>query len=116
MINFREIFNVRYGYFMFWLVLVLFLLLFIVNRNIRTSFKIVGNIIFTSGVVSLVMVVLFNIVVNMLVGNTYKIFVSVISDTLYSNLLFRGIINMVIGGILMVIYYFVSKRENVTYS
>ena len=115
MINYREIFNVRYGYFLFGLILVLFVLLFIVNKDIRVSFKIVGNILFSSGIVCLVTVFLFKIVINFLVGDIYMMFVSVISDNLYSNLLYRGGINLLIGSILYVIYYFLDKNSNVKY-
>lgn len=111
MINYREIFNVRYGIFFFGLIFCLFVLLFVVNGNIRTNFKIVGEVLFYSGVVSLIMVFLFRAVINMLVGNVYMVFVSVISDTLYRNLVYRGGINVILGVILKIIYVFILKEK-----
>jgi len=116
MINYREIFNVRYGYFFFSLIIILFLLLLIVNRDIKSSFKMVGNILFSSGIVCLVIVLLFNIVINFFVGDIYMLFVSVISDTLYENLLYRGIVNLFIGGILIFIYNYLNKKKNINFS
>ena len=59
---------------------------------------------------------MFNIVINFLVGDMYMMFVSVISDNLYRNLLYRGGINLLIGGILYIIYYFLDKNSNIKYS
>jgi len=116
MINFREIFNARYGIFFIILIFVLFFLLLIVNRDIKDSFRVVSKILFASGIFSIVLVVLFNICISMFVGNVYRMFVSVISDSLCNNLLYRGIVNIILGGILWGIYYLISKRENVKYS
>jgi len=44
------------------------------------------------------------------------LFVSVISDTLYENLLYRGIVNLFIGGILIFIYNYLNKKKNINFS
>lgn len=118
MINFREIFNVRYGIYFIVLIFVLFFLLLIVNRDIKDSFRVVSKILFASGIFSIVLVILFNICINFLVGNVYRVFVSVISDSLCNNLLYRGIVNIILGSILWGIYYYLDKRvkEDIKYS
>ena len=103
MINFREIFNVKYGYIGIGIIVLFLLILIFVNKDIFKSFRNVGVILIISGIISAVIGLLFNFGINIFVDNTYKVFVDVIGDSFYSSLLVRGGICLAFGIVLEII-------------
>lgn len=103
MINFREIFNVKYGYIGIGIIVLLLLILIFVNKDIFKSFRNVGVILIVSGIISAIIGLLFNFGINIFVDNTYKVFVDVIGNSFYSSLLVRGGIYLVFGIVLEII-------------
>lgn len=114
MINFREIFNSSYGYLFLVIIFVLFLILIFVKREILGSFKVVSNILFISGILCLVISIVFRLGVKLFIDSSYQIFVRVISDNLCSSLLYRGIIHILISIVLYGIYYYFGKKKEQT--
>ncbi len=111
MINFREIFNVKYGYIVIGIIVLFLLILIFVNKDIFKSFRNVGVILIISGIISAVIGLLFNFGINIFVDNTYKVFVDVIGDSFYSSLLVRGGICLTFGIVLEIIGIVLGRKK-----
>ena len=111
MINFREIFNVKYGYIGIGIIVLFLLILIFVNKDIFKSFRNVGVILIISGIISAVIGLLFNFGINIFVDSTYKVFVDVIGDSFYSSLLVRGGICLVFGIVLEIIGVVLNRKK-----
>ena len=111
MINFREIFNVKYGYIGIGIIVLFLLILIFVNKDIFKSFRNVGVILIISGIISAVIGLLFNFGINIFVDSTYKVFVDVIGDSFYSSLLVRGAICLVFGIVLEIIGFVLNRKK-----
>ncbi len=111
MINFRELFNVSYGYWLLGIVLVLLLVLVLIKRDLIACFRSVGTILFISGILCLVVSFVCRFGVLLFVDSSYRVFVRIISDNLCSSLLYRGIIEMLVGGGLWVVYYYLVRKK-----
>jgi len=85
--------------------------MFLINKSINSYFKLVGKILFVSGIISLLLILLFKFIINILVGYRYKLFVDVISESICSGLLYRGIISLLLGIILLVIYKVIRDKN-----
>ena len=103
MINFRNIFNPSYSYFMLMFILVLVILICLLNQNIKSSLKTLGKTILISGIITLVLSLLIELGINAFVTYNYKIFVKVISDSLFVSLLYSAGVSIVIGFLLLVL-------------
>lgn len=111
MINFREIFNVKYGYIGIGIIVLFLLILIFVNKDIFKSFRNVGVILIISGIISAVIGLLFNFGINVFVDSTYKVFVDVIGDSFYSSLLVRGGICLAFGIVLEIIGIVLGRKK-----
>ena len=110
MINFREIFNVYYGYWGFILAIFAVVLLFIINKKWRDNFKMLGRVTFGSGIV----VLLFSFIIKGVISlfdYKYRIFIYVIADNFLSKLNFFGIIFLIISICCLVIYKLLGDRK-----
>lgn len=109
MLNYREIFNPTYGYIGVIIILLLFGVLLIINKNLRESLKLVANIIITSACLNIFLVIIFKIFITLIIDYNFRIFIEVISDTLISNLLTKALIEVVLGVFLFVIYKYLPN-------
>ena len=103
MINFRNIFNPSYSYFMLIFILVLAIIICLVNQNIKTSLNTLGKTILISGIITLAFALLIELGINTLITYNYKIFVKVISNSLFVSLLYSAVISIVIGFFFLVL-------------
>jgi hypothetical protein len=110
-INFREIFNTTYGYIGLGIILLLFLLIIIINRDIKKSFNDIGRITITSGIINIIIYFLIKLLLNVIVNSNYIVFIEVISKTLFTSLLTKAFIWIFIGLILLIIGKFMPSRE-----
>lgn len=111
--NFREIFNMRYGYIGLVVVAILLLFIFLLNKDIKKSFKSVSIIFIVVGVINLIISLLINIIIKVVVDSSYRAFVGVVSNSLYNTLLYISI-GLIIGGIILIIinkYMIKDKKE-----
>lgn len=111
MINFREIFNIRYGYIGIISIIILILLILVINKKINTNLKIISIISIVSGVLDIIAALLTKVFINIL-DNSYKVFIEVISDTLYKYLIYIGISLVIIGTIIFIINKHLKKYNN----
>ena len=110
MINFREIFNVYYGYGGFLLVFGIVVLLFFINKNWRENFKMMGKVTLGSGIVVLVVSFIIKGAIS-LFDYKYRIFIYVIADNFLNKLNFFGIVFLLMSGCCLVIYKLLGVRK-----
>ena len=108
MINFRQIFNMNYGYLGVIIVIIFLILIILINKNIQTSLKQLGIIASTASILNFLFLIIINFLTELELLNNYKIFIEVITKTfskeltLYSLvILFLGIISLTISKILL---------------
>ena len=108
MINFRQIFNMNYGYLGVIIVIIFLILIILINKNIQTSLKQLGIIAITASILNFLFLIIINFLTELELLNNYKIFIEVITKTfsqeltLYSLvILFLGIISLTISKILL---------------
>lgn len=111
MINFREIFNPVYGYMGLIVILLILGLILIINRNIKTSFQIMGVIIITSSILNIIIALIIKLFIRYIIDYNYRIFIEVISDTLFSSLFYKSIVSLVIGILLLIIYKVIPQNR-----
>ncbi len=107
MINFRELFNIRYSYFMILIIFLLVGVIILLNRNLKSSLKTVGITILVSGIITLFLALVMELGINILIPYQYKILIQVISNSVFMNLLYGSGINIVLGSLCM----FLSKLD-----
>lgn len=109
MINFREIFNPSYNIVGLVIIILLIVVLFLLERNMKDFFKNVGMIGIRTGIVSLVLGLVVSFVLNFL-PHSYKIFVEVISDNVIKGILSSSVVVLIIGIFLYLISIFLCKK------
>lgn len=110
MTNFREIFNPDYSQFLILIILGLVGLIFIFNRNIKESLRVTGKAILLSGIVTLVIAIIINLGINTFIPYNYKIFIQVISSSLFKNLLYSALEGIILGIALLLISKFLPQK------
>lgn len=88
-INYRNIFNINYSYIVLTLICILFLILYLLLKNANKTIKIFSNVNLISGIITITISYIINILIN-------NIFIKIISDTISSQLLFIGLINILL--------------------
>ena len=103
MINFRYIFNPSYSILGVILILIIIVLIFTINKNNNDSLRIIGKTILISGIISLIIDGLIYLITNNIIPSKYKIFVEVISNNLFKNIIYMSIISITLGTIAIAI-------------
>ena len=102
MINFREIFNMSYGYLGLVLIGIFCLILIIMDK--KESVKVLGICFGVAGIFLMAVYFLGNMFVS---SFSYKFFIEVISDNFFRNIIIFSGINLFVSGISMAIYKYV---------
>ena len=110
-INFRDIFNMKYGYMGIIVVVILLLLIFLLNKDIKKSLKSVSIIFIVVGVINLVISLSTSIIIKLLVDTSYRVFLEVVSNGMYDTLLYISIGLIILGIILIIINKYMIKEK-----
>lgn len=110
MINYREIFNTTYGYLVLLLIILILCIIFLFNKDKKYNFNLFSKIFFISGIILLVVDMILNFVINNFFSYDYKLFINVIGNSIYSNLLYYSVISIIIGVIFYIVGMFWNKR------
>lgn len=111
MINFRTIFNPTYSYLGLILIILLIIAIILMNNNLKSSFKIIGNTFLISGTITLLVALMINTSINILITSPYKIFIQVISNNLWKNLIYGTILSILSGVILIIISHKIKLEK-----
>ena len=111
MINYREFFNPSYGHIGIIIILLIFGILLIINRSLKENLRLVANIITTSAVLNIFLVIIFKVFITLIIDYNFRIFIEVISDTLISNLLTKSLIETILGLFLLLIYKYIPSTN-----
>lgn len=112
MINYRNIFNTSYNYIGLILIFILALLIIIIERDTVSSVYRISKYALISGIITLVLALLSNFIIEFLVFNSYKVFIEIISTNLIKNLYFYSIIIIIISGIVNLMLKTLSKTKS----
>ena len=110
-INFRDIFNMKYGYMGIIVVAILLLLIFLLNKDIKKSLKSVSIIFIVSGIINLILSLSIKVIIKVLVDTSYRAFVEVVSNSMYNTLLYISIGLIILGIILIIINKCIIKEK-----
>lgn len=102
MINFREIFNPSYTYIGPVIIILLILLICLLLRDFSKSSKVIGKIILTSGIITLGFALITELLINNMISYNYKLFIKIISDSLFKNLLLSASVAIILGICLLI--------------
>ncbi|MCI6265333.1 MAG: hypothetical protein MR598_00615 [Erysipelotrichaceae bacterium] len=114
MINFRNIFNPSYNYIGLLIILILIVLIIWLNHDIKDSLKKIGKTAIISGLITLIIGFLLNLIINNLVPYQYKIFIQVISQNVFNNLILASIVTIILGIILFSITKILERKQEST--
>ena len=103
MINFRNIFNDNYSYIILIGICILFLLLALVLKNNTKFIKLFSKINLICSIITIIIALSIKLIVNNF--NNYRIFIEIISDSVFTNLLYLSILNL----FLFIIFYFIYR-------
>lgn len=110
MINFRELFNISYSYFMILIIFVLIGMIILINHNLKSSLKTIGITVLISGIITLVLALIIELGINILISYQYKIVIQVISNSLFINLLYGAGISISLGSLCIVLSKLDTKK------
>jgi len=99
MINFREIFNISYSYIGIGLILVLIFIIFLLDK--KKGIKVIGYSFLGSGVFLLIIYLFGNMIID---SFSYRVFIEIISDNFFDNIIVYSVISMIFGGINLGVY------------
>ena len=100
MINYRNIFNSSYNYIGLILIFVLALIIIVIEKDTVSSVCRISKYALISGIITLVLALFSNFIIEFLVFNRYKVFIEIISKNLIENLYFYSIIIIIISGVI----------------
>lgn len=103
MINFREIFDINYSYIGLVVIAILMLLLVVLDK--RESIKMFGYSFIGAGIVMLVIYLLGNMIIS---SFSYKFFIEIISNNLFSSIIIFSVVSLVFGGISFWVYRYID--------
>lgn len=112
MINFRNIFNPSYNYIGIICIIIIALLIIIVQRDTLASIYQISKTSFIAGIVTLIIALISSFLTNLLIPNSYKIFIEIISDNVLNHLYFYSILIIIISSILMLIIKTITKQKD----
>ena len=106
MINFRNIFNINNSYLLLFITSILFILLALVLKNNKKFIYISSKINLISGFITIAIIL--KLIINKFGIN--KIFIEVISNNIFNNLLYIGFTNLLIYITLIIISKTILKK------
>lgn len=110
MINFREIFNIKYSIIALSIIIVILFLIILINQNISKSSKAIGITLTISGFISLILSFIIIFGLNLIIPSEYIAFINVISNNLEKNLIIYSGLSIIIGIISIVISNITNKE------
>ena len=84
-------------------VVLLLLFIFLLNKDIKNSFKSISIIFIVTGVINLILSLVINAIIKVVVDSNYRAFVEVVSNSMYKTLLYISIGLIGLGIILIII-------------
>lgn len=103
MINYRNIFNPSYNYIGIIFIIIITLLIIIVQKDKIASIYKISKSALVAGFITLIIAIIINILIDIVITNSYKIFIQIISENVISNLYFYSILVIIIGGFINLI-------------
>ena len=103
MINYRNIFNPSYNYIGIILISIIALLIIIVKKDILASIYQISKSAFIAGIITLIITIILNFLIDIVITSNYKIFIQIISENVISNLYFYSILVIIVGGLINLI-------------
>lgn len=112
MINYRNIFNTSYNYIGLILIFVLALIIIVIEKDTVSSVCRISKYAFISGIITLVLALFSNFIIEFLVFNRYKVFIEIITKNLINNLYFYSIIIIITSGIINLMLKTLSNTKS----
>lgn len=113
MINFNQIFNNNYLIYGIILTLILIALIFITNKNTTKSLNNIGISFLVSGLIILLPTLLIKLILGTIIPSEYKLFINIITNTLFKNLILYSLIITVLGVMSIIISTIKNKYNKV---
>lgn len=114
MINFRSIFNPSYNYIGLVFIVIIALLIIIIQKDTLQSLLQITKISLIAGIITLLLTVIINFSLELLVPNTYQIFLRVITKNVISSLYFYTVLIIVLSAIInSIIRIFTRKKYSI---
>ena len=112
MINFKQIFNTNYISYGLILILLLILLIFMINKNTNKSLNNIGISLLVSGLIILLPTILIKLIFSTIIPSEYKLFINVITNSLFKNLILYSLIIVILGIISITISTIIKNKSN----
>lgn len=116
MINYRTIFNPNYNYIGLIIIIILALLIIIIEKDTLASLQQFSKISLIAGIITLILALALNLLIQILIPSSYKIFIQVITKNVINNLYFYAILIIVISIIFNLIISVLAKPKDTSTS
>lgn len=113
MINYRNIFNPTYNYIGIIFIIIISLSIIILQKKLITSIYKISKTFITSSLIIIIITTIFNLIIEFVVTNNYKIFIKIITTNVINNLYTYSFITLIISLILKIMIKTISNSNKI---